>query len=94
MLNIGTLPGVLHIPSFDKNLISISTMGDAGVRTLFENDTCKMVQGAMVLMMGIRIRNLYKMLGKTDNGSCNKVVNPKTDEILSCVADSTMFWCQ
>ena len=45
----------------------------------------------MVLMWGIRIGTLYKLLGKNDGGSCNQVVDPKTDEILSCVADSTML---
>ena len=48
----------------------------------------------MVLMWGIRIGTLYKLLGKTNDSSCNQVVHPKTDEILSCVADSTMLWHQ
>ena len=37
----------------------------------------------MVLMQGIRIEALYKMLGKTNGGSCNQVVDPKTNEISS-----------
>ena len=48
----------------------------------------------MVLMRGIGIETLYKMLGKTDSSSYNQVVNPKTDDILSCVADSSMLWNQ
>ena len=59
---------------------------------MFENDTCTMVQGVMVLMQGIRIRNLYKLLGKTNVNSYNKAVDPETDEIISCVADSIMLW--
>ena len=47
---IRTLPGVLHIPALDENPISISKMDDAGVQTVFEKDTCKMVWGALVLM--------------------------------------------
>ena len=43
---------------------------------MFEKDTCKMVRGAMVLMQGIRIGTLYKLLGKTDGGSYNQVVDP------------------
>ena len=88
----GTLPGLLHIPILARYLISVSTMEDASVRTMFEKDTCKMIRGAMVLMWGIRIRTLHKLLGKIDDGSCNQVVNPKNEEILSCVAALTMLW--
>ena len=48
----------------------------------------------MVLMWGITIRTLYKLLGKTNGGSYNKVVDPKTNEILSCVVDWIMLWHQ
>jgi len=50
---IRTLLGVLHVLAFDKNLIFVSNMDDAGVKTMFENDTCKMVQGELVLMRGV-----------------------------------------
>ena len=59
---------------------------------MFEKDTCKMVLGTMVLMWGIRIGTLYKLLGRTDGSSCHQVVNPKIEDILSCVFDSTMLW--
>ena len=51
----GALPDVLHIPGLAQNLIFISRMGDVGLQSVFEKDTCKMVWGAMVLMRGIRI---------------------------------------
>ena len=90
-----TLLGVLHIPSLARNLISISKMNVVGVQTMFEKDTCKMVQGAMVLILGIRIGTLYKLLGRTDNNSFHQVVDPNlTNEILSCIDDSTMLWHQ
>ena len=47
---ITTLPVVLHIPALARNLISVSKLNDAGVKTVFEKDTCKMVRGALVLM--------------------------------------------
>ena len=56
LLNVGrikTLPGVLHIPGLAKNLISVSKMVDAGVKTVIKKYKCKMVQGAMVLMRGV-----------------------------------------
>ena len=49
---VRTLSGVLHIPALARNLISISKLDDAGVKTVFEKDTCKMVQEALVLMRG------------------------------------------
>ena len=97
MLNDGrtwTLPSLFHIPSLDRNLISISTMVDVGVWTMFENNTFKMVEGTMVLMWGTRIKTIYKLLGKIDGGSCVQVDDPKTDEILSCMTNSTMLWHQ
>ena len=40
---IRTLPGVFHIPGLARNLISVSKMNDAGVKTIFEKETCRMV---------------------------------------------------
>jgi hypothetical protein len=50
---IRTLPGVLHIPGLARNLISVRKMDDAGVKTIFEKETCRMVEGAMVLLNGV-----------------------------------------
>eukprot|EP00253_Pinus_taeda_P025779 PITA_25779 len=41
------LPGALHIPALAKKFISVSKLDDAGVKTMFKKDTCKMVQGAL-----------------------------------------------
>ena len=40
---IRNLPGVIHIPKLARSLISVSKLSDAGVKTVFEKDTCKMV---------------------------------------------------
>ena len=37
------------------------------------------------------IGNLYKFLEKIDDSSCNQVVDPEIDKVMSCVADSTML---
>jgi hypothetical protein len=42
-VRIKTLPGVLHILGLAKNLFSIRKMDDAGVKTIFEKETCRMV---------------------------------------------------
>ena len=62
---IRTLPGVLHIPALAKNLIYVIKMDDADVKTMFEKDACKMVQGALLLMWGFQIGTLYKLQGST-----------------------------
>jgi hypothetical protein len=71
---IRTLLGVLHIPKLARSLISISKLGDARVKTIFEKKTCKMVQGAMVLMRGVHSGTLYKLLGTTYTNGCNSYV--------------------
>ena len=38
-----TLLGVLHIPKLAKSLIFVSKLSDAGMKTVFEKNTCKMV---------------------------------------------------
>jgi hypothetical protein len=40
---IRTLPGVIHIPGMARNFISVRKMKDAGVKTIFEKGTCRMV---------------------------------------------------
>jgi hypothetical protein len=54
---IRTLPGVLHIPGLARNLIFVRKMDDAGVKTIFEKETCRMVRGAMVLLKGVQVWN-------------------------------------
>lgn len=50
---VRTLSGVLHILALARNLIYVSKLDDAGVKTMFEKDTYKMVWGALVLMWGV-----------------------------------------
>eukprot|EP00253_Pinus_taeda_P003660 PITA_03660 len=54
---IRTLSGVFHIPALAKNLISVSKLDDVGVKIVFEKDTCKMVQGALVGLKGYKLWN-------------------------------------
>jgi hypothetical protein len=51
---IRTLPSVLHIPILAKKIIYVSKVDDAGVKTIFEKETCRMVRGAMVLLKGVQ----------------------------------------
>jgi hypothetical protein len=65
MERIIILPMVSHILELARNLISVSKMSDVGVHTVFENETYKMVQEAVVLMRGFLNETIYKMLRRT-----------------------------
>eukprot|EP00253_Pinus_taeda_P007554 PITA_07554 len=92
---IRTLSGVLHIPALAKNLISVSKLDDAGVKPVFEKDTCKMVQGALVLMRGVQIGTLYKLQDSTIVDGCNSSVVPKSGaENIVVSGEKTMLWHQ
>jgi hypothetical protein len=71
---IRTLPGVLHIPGLAIILIFVSKMDDAGVRTIFEKETCRMVRGEMVLLKGVQFGTLYKLQGSTIDDGCNSSI--------------------
>jgi hypothetical protein len=99
-----TLPGVLHIPGLEINIIYVSTMSDAGVHIVFEKDSTKMVQGAMGLMRGFGTRTLYKLLGCVEWTGCISIDVPdidwsKVDLIVieltvPHLVDPTMLWHQ
>eukprot|EP00253_Pinus_taeda_P003408 PITA_03408 len=92
---VRTLPGVLQIPALARNLISLSKLDDAGVKIVFEKDTCKMVQGALILMQGVRIRTLYKLQGSTVIDGCNSSMVPESGvENLVVSGEKTMLWHQ
>jgi hypothetical protein len=69
-----TLPSVLHIPGLANNLIYVSKMDDVGVKTIFEKETCRMVQGTMVLLKGVWFGTLYKLQGRTISDGCNSSI--------------------
>jgi hypothetical protein len=71
-----TLSGVLHIPVLVKNLISVRKMDDAGVKTIFEKETCRMFRGAMVLLKGVWFGTLYKIQGINIIDGCNSSIVP------------------
>ena len=49
-------------------------MDDAGVKTIFEKETYKMVWGEMVLLKGVQFGILYKMQGITIIDGCNSSI--------------------
>jgi hypothetical protein len=71
---IRTLPGVLHIPRLARNLIFVSKMDNAGVKTMFEKETCRMVRSTMVLLKAVRIETLYNLQGSIINDGYNSSI--------------------
>jgi hypothetical protein len=73
---IRTLHGVMHIPGLAINLIFVRKMDNVEVKTIFEKETCRMVQGEMVLLKGVWFGTLYKMKGRTISDGCNSSIVP------------------
>jgi len=92
---VRTLMSVLHIPTLARNLIYVSKLDDAGVKIVFEKDTCKMVRGALVLMRGVWIGTLYKIQGSIVFDGCNSSVLPESGaENLMASSEKSMLWHQ
>jgi hypothetical protein len=95
---IRTLLGVLHIPGMARNLISVSKIEDAGVKTIFEKGTCRMVRGAMVLMRGVQFGTLYKLLGSTISDGCNSSIvldiEVEEERTPTVSGEKVMLWHQ
>lgn len=73
-------------------------MSDDGVHVVFEEETCIMVQGAMVFMRGVRIGTLYKLLGSTINDGYNNSVifegSNEEDGNPTILGEKIMLWHQ
>jgi hypothetical protein len=59
-----------------RNPIYVDNMSDAGVHTLFQKDTCKMVKGVIVLMKRVQIGTLYKLLRNVVTTGCKNIIVP------------------
>ena len=59
-------------------MIFVRKLDDACVKTVFKKDICKMVQGALVLVWGVRVGTLYKLQGSTIVDGCNSSVVPES----------------
>jgi hypothetical protein len=95
---IRTLPGVLHILGLSINLIYVRKMDNAGVKTIFETKTCRMVRGAMTLLKEVRFGTLYKLQGSTISDGCNSSIVPDigVEEERSHIVsgEKVMLWHQ
>jgi len=67
-----------------KNIISVGAVESKGLKATLENGTLKVTKGFMVVMKGIRDRNLYYLKGST-------VTGPLTASVVSN-EDATQLW--
>jgi hypothetical protein len=51
-------------------------MDDGGVKKIFQKETCRMVQGEMVLPKGVQFGTLYTLEGITISDGCNSNIVP------------------
>ncbi|GMY20761.1 transposable element gene [Fagus crenata] len=79
--------GVQYIPDFKQNLISVGLLESKGFKIAMENGTLKILNGALVVMMATRHRNLYFLKGSTIVGGAAIV----SDIIREITADTTIL---
>ena len=93
-----TQPSVLHIPGLARNLIFVRKMDDARVKIVFEKETCRMVQGEMVLLKGVWIGTLYKLQGSTIsngfNSSIGLDIREEEEKTPTFSGEKVMMWHQ
>ncbi|KAI9186582.1 hypothetical protein LWI28_018815 [Acer negundo] len=66
---IRTLTNVRHIPDLKRNLISLSTLDEAGYSFKGNEGTLKISKGIMAVMKGQRCNGLYSLIGSTITGT-------------------------
>jgi hypothetical protein len=95
---IRKLLGVLHIPGLARNFFYARKMDDARVKTIFEKETCRMVQGTMVLLRGVQFGTLYKLQGSTISNGCNSSIVPnigvEEERNRTFSGEKVMLWHQ
>ena len=73
-------------------------MDDAGVKTVFEKETCRMVRGEMVLLNGFQIGTLYKFQGNIITDGCNSSIVPdigaKEEKTPTISGEKVILWHQ
>jgi hypothetical protein len=88
----------MNILILANNLISVIKMDDAGVKTIFEKETCRMVRGAMVLMKGVQFGTLYKLQGNTISDGCNTSIfldiGVEEERTHTVSGEKVMLWHQ
>ena len=73
-------------------------MDDAGVKTIFEKETCRIFRGEMVLLKGVWFGNLYKLQGSTISHGCDSSLVPnigvEEERTPTVSGEKVMLWHQ
>jgi len=59
---------VRYVSQMKKNIISIGAVESKGLKVMLENDFLKVTKGSMVVMKGVRNRNLNYLKDSTVTG--------------------------
>jgi hypothetical protein len=78
------LTNVRYVPDLKKNLISLGTLDSLGYGYSAKDGVIKITKGAMVIMKGKKIGNLYKLLGDTVTGgvAMSTLAEPNDDNTV------------
>jgi hypothetical protein len=73
-----------YAPDLKKNLISLGTLDSLGYGYLAKDGVMKITKGAMVIMKGKKIGNLYKLPGDTITGGAavSTLAEPNNDNTV------------
>ena len=66
---VRNLTDVRYAPQMKKNIISVGAVKSKGLKVTLENGIPKVTKGSLVVMKGVRDRNLYYLKGSTVTGS-------------------------
>ncbi|XP_057525492.1 uncharacterized protein LOC130804877 [Amaranthus tricolor] len=60
-----TLTKVRHVPALEKNLISLGTLDDLGLKGEFSNGEVSFFKGSDLILKGVKVKSLYVFQGVT-----------------------------
>jgi len=81
---IKDLTDMRYVTQMRKNIISVRVVESKGFKMTLENRILKVTKGSLVVMKGIRDRNLYYLKGNT-------VISSLTASVVTDV-DATQLW--
>jgi hypothetical protein len=83
---VRTLTEVRHVPELKKNLISAGALDTNDCKIVQENGVMKVIRGALVVMKGSKVGNLYHLAGEIVTGEAAVSTSADSD------ATSTHLW--
>ena len=79
--------GMRHIPDLSKNLISLGSLKEKGCKFQSDGGVLRVSKGALTIMRGKRVGNLYFLQGSTVIGSASVASSDPSSDV-----DVTKLW--